>query len=53
MTGSEYVQNISANIDGISNFNVANAAPVTLNRPVLVTDSASLVNAGVYTTLVV
>lgn len=42
---------ISANIDGISNFNVANAAPVTLNRPVLVTDSASLVNAGVYTTL--
>lgn len=42
---------INANIDGISNFNVANAAPVTLNRPVLVTDSASLVNAGVYTTL--
>lgn len=42
---------ISANIDGISNFNVANAAPVTLNRPVLVTDSASLVNGGVYTTL--
>jgi hypothetical protein len=42
---------ISANIDGISNFNVANAAPVTLNRPVLVTDSASLVNGSVYTTL--
>ena len=42
---------IGLNIDGISNFNVANAAPVTLNRPVLVTDSASLVNAGIYTTL--
>ena len=42
---------INLNIDGISNFNVANAAPVTLNRPVLVSDSASLVNAGVYTTL--
>jgi hypothetical protein len=33
---------ISANIDGISNFNVASATPVTLNRPVLVTDSAAL-----------
>ncbi len=42
---------IGANIDGISNFNVANAAPVTLNRPVLVTDSASLVNGSIYTTL--
>jgi hypothetical protein len=42
---------IGANIDGISNFNIANAAPVTLNRPVLVSDSASLVNGGVYTTL--
>jgi hypothetical protein len=42
---------IAANIDGISNFNVANAAPVTLNRPVLVTDSASLVNGSIYTTL--
>lgn len=38
------VQNqITANIDGISNFNVATATPVTLNRPVLVTDSASLI----------
>jgi hypothetical protein len=36
---------IALNIDGISNFNVANAAPVTLNH------SASLVNGGVYTTL--
>ncbi len=35
---------IAANIDGISNFNVATATPVTLNRPVLVTDSASLVD---------
>lgn len=42
---------IGLNIDGISNFNVANAAPVTLNRPVLVTDSASLVNGSIYTTL--
>jgi hypothetical protein len=42
---------IGANIDGISNFNIANAAPVTLNRPVLVSDSASLVNGGIYTTL--
>ena len=42
---------IGLNIDGISNFNIANAAPVTLNRPVLVSDSASLVNAGIYTTL--
>ena len=42
---------IALNIDGISNFNVANAAPVTLNRPVLVSDSASLVNGGIYTTL--
>ena len=42
---------IAANIDGISNFNIANAQPVTLNRPVLISDSASLVNGGVYTTL--
>ena len=42
---------IGLNIDGISNFNIANAAPVTLNRPVLVSDSASLVNGGIYTTL--
>lgn len=35
---------IAANIDGISNFNVQSASPVTLNRPVLVTDSASLVS---------
>lgn len=33
---------IAANIDGISNFNVASATPVTLNRPVLVTDDDSL-----------
>ncbi len=35
---------ISANIDGISNFNIASATPVTLNRPVLVTDDAALQN---------
>lgn len=34
---------ITRNIDGISNFNIAQATPVTLNRPVLVTDSAALV----------
>lgn len=33
---------IAANIDGVSNFNVATASPVTLSRPVLVTDSESL-----------
>lgn len=42
---------ITANIDGVSNFNVATATPITLNRPVLVTDSAELVNGSVYTTL--
>lgn len=35
---------IAANIDGVSNFNVASATPVTMNRPVLVTDSASLID---------
>lgn len=42
---------ITANIDGVSNFNVASASPVTLNRPVLVTDSEALrneVSTGVY-----
>jgi len=39
----DLVQNqITANIDGVSNFNVGSATPITLNRPVLVTDSASL-----------
>ena len=42
---------IALNIDGIFNFNIANAAPVTLNRPVLVVDSAALINGSVYTTL--
>jgi hypothetical protein len=35
---------IVRNIDGLSNFNVASATPVTLNRPVLVTDSAALLS---------
>jgi hypothetical protein len=35
---------IASNIFGVSNFAVANASPVTLNRPVLVTDSASLIS---------
>jgi len=34
---------ITRNIDGLSNFNVASATPVTLNRPVLITDSAALI----------
>jgi len=34
---------ITRNIDGLSNFNIASATPVTLNRPVLVTDSAALI----------
>lgn len=33
---------IGQKIDGVSNFNIFNAMPVTLNRPVLVTDSAAL-----------
>lgn len=38
---------ITANIDGVSNFNVATGTPVTLNRPVLVTDSdALLISSG-------
>lgn len=41
----ELVQNqIAAKIEGISNFNIASATPVTLNRPVLVTDSAALID---------
>lgn len=34
---------LAANIDGVSNFNVRTGTPITLNRPVVVTDSASLV----------
>lgn len=33
---------IAEKIDGISNFNIAQGQPVTLNRPVLVTDSDAL-----------
>lgn len=33
---------VTANITGVSNFNVQSGTPVTLNRPVLVTDSDSL-----------
>lgn len=36
------LQQIAANIDGLSNFNVKTGTPVTLNRPVFVSDSASL-----------
>ncbi len=34
---------IGANITGISNLNIASASPVTLNRPVIITDSSALV----------
>jgi len=33
---------LGANITGVSNFNVATATPITCNRPVIITDSASL-----------
>ena len=33
---------ITQNIDGISNFNISTGTPVTLNRPVIVTDSPAL-----------
>lgn len=33
---------VSANITPLSNFNIATGTPVTLNRPVVITDSASL-----------
>lgn len=48
---------IVRNIDGLSNFNVASGSAVTLNRPVLITDSAALVTptgsplVNIYTTL--
>jgi Major capsid protein 13-like len=32
----------AANVTGVSNFNIATATPVTLGRPVVVTDSAAL-----------
>lgn len=35
-------EQIAAKIDGVANFNVQTGTPVTLNRPVIVTDSASL-----------
>ncbi len=37
---------IADNIDGVSNFNVATATPITLNRPVLVTDDDALILPG-------
>jgi hypothetical protein len=36
------LQQITANIDGVSNFNIQTATPVTLNRPVVISDSAAL-----------
>jgi len=35
-------EQIAAKIDGVANFNVQTGTPITLNRPVIVTDSASL-----------
>lgn len=34
---------ITANIMGVSNFAVANASPVSMNRPIIVTDSTALI----------
>lgn len=34
---------IAANITGVSNFNVANGSPLSLGKPIIVTDSASLI----------
>jgi Major capsid protein 13-like len=45
---------IAAKITNVSDYNIAEASPITLNRPVLVTDSASLIATGtpdIYTTL--
>lgn len=39
-------QQLGANIDGVSNFNVQTASPITLNRAVIVVDSPSLVVTG-------
>ena len=44
-------EQIQANITNVSDFNIATASPVTLNRPVLVTDSAALVNGSTYYTM--
>lgn len=35
-------EQITQKIDGVANFNVQTGTPITLNRPVIVTDSASL-----------
>jgi len=37
---------ITANIYGVSNFNIAQGSPVTLNRPVIITDSDALAVDG-------
>jgi hypothetical protein len=37
-------EQILGGIDGVSSFNVASATPITLNRPVLVSDSPSLIS---------
>lgn len=40
-------EQITSNIYGVSNFAVAQGSPITLNRPVIVTDSAGLItNSG-------
>lgn len=36
-------EQILSNINGVSSFNIASATPLSLNRPILVTDSPSLV----------
>lgn len=39
-------QQITANLDGVTGFVVAEGAPITLNRPVLIIDSPALVKAN-------
>ena len=43
-------EQIASNIYGVSNFAVSEGSPVTLNRPVLVTDSSGLITVGGTTT---
>lgn len=39
-------EQIAAKLTNVSDFNIATAMPITLNRPVLVTDSAALTSVG-------
>lgn len=44
---AQLIQNqIAANINGISSFNIINGTPITMGRPVIISDSPSLVTAN-------